>query len=544
VPEHGPAPTESPTATALSGADAPVAVDERVAAPQPARTGRRWFERLPRPRPATYLLVGWCVVWAAWIPAASMWIPHCPDGQTWCVRTPVLTGARTISSYLAVAVLGALALLALWLWDGRHAAAGSADPAGDPTPRRRTRPVALAVGSIVAVAASAHLMLFAPAATLPTQCTATIHLNSAMSYCLNVDSPEFFKLAHHPRQVLEPNAIRQARPGYVALSAVGARVIGPAASHLGLDRMYGQTDPAYIPLILMNFVTVAVAVMLLGLLLARLGTPLPAAIAICTFLAVNDVVKAFIWTPHQDVFTTLIPIATVFVAQWVIRADPPWWKLAVLGLALGAYSLVYGSVLITVAVVGLVLLARGWRGTARAVTFGAAFAVLPAGWIVVCRMIVGSYYNHEASAYHEFVWPVVAAQRGSRALARYVEVVSIATVREVVSAAGLFLLLIVALAAMAVRCRIRLKPESREHRAILVASVLTVAVSVVFGWAIGYIANRLMFNVVPPLLVCLGWLATRLSARSGRMRMAIAAFLSVVAAAVVAVTVTTPGPWD
>jgi hypothetical protein len=53
-----------------------------------------------------------------------------------------------------------------------------------------------------------------------------------------------------------------------------------------------------------------------------------------------------------------------------------------------------------------------------------------------------------------------------------------------------------------------------------------------------------MFNVVPPLLVCLGWLATRLSARSGRMRMAIAAFLSVVAAAVVAVTVTTPGPWD
>jgi hypothetical protein len=473
-----------------------------------------------------------------------MWIPHCPDGQTWCVRTPVLTGARTISSYLAVAVLGALALLALWLWDRRRATAGPADPAGDPTPRRRTRPVAVAVGSIVAVAASAHLMLFAPAPTLPSQCTAVIRLNSSMSYCLNIDSPEFLKLAHHPKGILEPKSIRQSRPGYIALGAVGTRVIGPVTSRLGLDRMYGQTDSAYSPLVLLNFVTVAIAVMLLAMLLARLGTPLPAAIAICTFLAVNDVVKAFIWTPHQDVFTTLIPIATVFIAQWVIRADPPWRRLVLLGLALGAYALVYAGALITVGVVGLVLLARGWRGIARAVTFGAAFAAFPVGWMVACRMIVGSYYSHEVGGYHEFVWPFVVAQRGSRALARYVEVVSIATVREVVSAAGLILLLIVGLAAVAVRFRISLKPESREHRAILVASLLTVAVSFVFGWAIGYIANRLMFNVVPPLLVCLGWLATRLSARSGRMRMATAAFLSVVAAAVVAVTVTTPGPWD
>jgi hypothetical protein len=402
----------------------------------------------------------------------------------------------------------------------------------------------IAVGSLVGVLAAAHLMLFAPAASEPTECTDVVRLNSTMSYCMNIDSPTFFELAHHPRQILQPRAIRQARPGYVALSVVATRAIGPAASRLGLTRIYGQTDTAYIPLILFNFVTVIVAVVLLALLLGRLGTPVPATVAICTFLAVNAVVKAFIWTPHQDVFTVLVPIVTVFAAQWALRADPAWWKLVLMAVGLGLYALIYGSVLITVAVVGLVLLARGWRGLVRAVVFGAAFAVVPLGWIVACRIIVGSYYNHEATSYHEFIWPFAEAARGPRALASYVEVVSIAATREVVSAAGLTLLLIVGLMAVAVWRRVDIAPKSVEHHAILVAALLTTAVAVAFGWSIGYLDNRMMFNVVPPLLVCLGWLAALLSARSGRMRTATATALSVVALIVVGLTVVTPGPWS
>ncbi len=502
----------------------------------------RFRQRLSRTRPAGYLLVGWCVVWAGWIPAAAMWIPYCTYSETWCIRTPVLSGRRTIASFIVIAVIGALALAALWWWD-RHRAPIS-EPIDKPAQQRRARPTLVVVGSVIGVVAAAHLMLFAPPATQPSQCTAEIHLNSAMAYCLNVDSPMFLDLAHHPRQLLQPGAVRQSRPGYVAVSVVATRTIGRAASRLNLDRLYGQTDSAYIPLVLFNFVTVAVAVMLLAFLLARLGTPVPATVAICAFLAVNDVTKAFFWTPHQDVFTVFVPLASVFIAQWVIRTDPPWWKLALAGLSLGVYSLIYASVLITIAVVGIVLLARGWRGLARTAVLGAAFAIVPVAWIIACRAIVGSYYSHEVTNYHQFVWLFVEARHGPRALASYVEVVSIASMRGLVSVAGLILLLIVGLAAVAVRLRIGILPKSAEHRAILIASALTVGVSLVFGWGIGFISNRLMFNVVPALLVVLGWLAARLSARSPRMRTATGTALSGVALIVVGVTVTAAGPWS
>ena len=500
------------------------------------------YRILSRVRLTSYLLVGWCALWACWIPAASLWLPRCPYGESWCDRAPVLSGARAVTSYAVVAVVGAVALSVLWWWDRRQAHS-PAVPADDPAPRR-VRPAMLTAGSVIGVLAAAHLMLFAPAATLPTECTAEVHLNSAMAYCLNIDSPEFLQLAHHPRQLLRPRAVRQARPGYIALSVAATRLIGPAASRLGLDRLYGQTDNAYIPLVLFNIVTAVLSVLLLAWLLARLGTPTWATMAICAFLAVNDVMKAFIWTPHQDLFTMFVPLVTVVVAQWVIRAYPPRWRLALVGFGLGAYSLVYASVVITVVVVGIVLAARGRRGLVPAAAFGAAFAAAPLAWIAICRTVVGSYYNHEVTTYHEFIWPLMEARHGPRAVARYVEVVSIAATREFVSVAGLTLLLIVGFAAVAVRCRANLAPRSRDHRAILVASALTVAVSIAFGWGIGYQANRMMFNVVPALLVCLGWLTARLSVRSPRLRIATGTALSVVAMVVIGVTVTAPGPWS
>jgi hypothetical protein len=256
------------------------------------------------------------------------------------------------------------------------------------------------------------------------------------------------------------------------------------------------------------------------------------------------VVKAFIWTPHQDLFTLLVPIATVFITQWAIRTDPPWWKLALVGFGLGAYSLIYASVVITLAVVGVVLLARGWRGLLRAAVYGAAFASMPLAWIAICRSVVGSYYNHEVTTYHEFVWLFAEARNGPRALARYLEVVSIGATRELVSVAGLTLLLIVGLTAAAVWLRVNVIPRGMQHRAILVASALTVAVSAAFGWGIGYLANRMMFNVVPALLVGLGWLVARLSARSRRVRVATGTVLSLVAVAVIGVAITVPGPWS
>jgi hypothetical protein len=217
--------------------------------------------------------------------------------------------------------------------------------------------------------------------------------------------------------------------------------------------------------------------------------------------------------------------------------------IAAAGVAVGFASLVYGSVVIVVGVVVLMLLARGWRGVLHAGVFTAAFAALPVGWIVVCKAVVGSYYNHEVEQWHEFVWLPQAAMKGWDPFIGGVTNNAVAAVREVVSMGWLPLVLAGCLAVVSVVLGVRLEPTSAEDRAILIGTAVTVVVSVLMTWGIGFIANRLAFPAVPGLLVAVGWLAARLSARSRVTRLATNVALSLVALTVVAVTVTAEGPY-
>jgi hypothetical protein len=374
-------------------------------------------------------------------------------------------------------------------------------------------------------------------------CAEVVRINHAMAYPLNCDSAAFMQLAHHPRQVLQPGNMRQSRPGYVALGAAATRVVAPAARLFGIDHLYHQTDSAYLALVLINFLAVAGGVALLAWLLARIGTPLWASVAICALLAVNDVVKAFYWTPHQQMFLLLVPVVTIAIARWVLLSRPSWPLLAATGLGLGLASLVYGSVLITAGVVLVVLLLRGWRGLVTGGVFAGAFAVPQLAWVAVCTAVAGSYYNHDVTAWHEFVWLPQAAMRGWGPLTGAVTNNAVAVVREFASMGGLALLVIGCLAVVGVALRVRLRPDTAEARAVLFASALTVAVSIGFGWGIGVIATRLVFPAVPGLLVGIGWLAARLSGRSRTSGVATGVALSLVALGVLVVALTARGPY-
>ncbi|HYS94880.1 MAG TPA: hypothetical protein VEL30_00125, partial [Candidatus Nitrosopolaris sp.] len=65
-------------------------------------------------------------------------------------------------AFAAVAVVGALALLALWWWD-RHRARSAVPASTDqPVRPRRSRPAVALLVSLIGVVAVAHLLLFAP----------------------------------------------------------------------------------------------------------------------------------------------------------------------------------------------------------------------------------------------------------------------------------------------------------------------------------------------------------------------------------------------
>jgi len=488
---------------------------------------------------STWLLIGWTLIVGLWIVAEVSPLIHCPTGQSSCVKAPVMTSGTRIAEWVGVWLAG-FAILALVR---RRDLKTPRPDVVSPGPRR-ARWGLIITGSLAGALAGAHFLLFAP---MPKTAlwAHLIRLNRYMAYPLNTDSPLFMRLAQHPRVLLQHDNARQSRPGYVALGAVLTRVLGKAASDLGLDKAYGQPySTSYIPLILINLVVVVAAITLLAWLLGRFGTPVAIVIALCSLLMLNDLMKAFFWSPHQQMFTLLVPLATIALGRWAILRKPSWRSMALLGFGLGAASLVYANWLITVGALAVIVAARGRRGVAGAAALCVSFAILPLFWVWLCKRLAGSYYNQELARYHQFIWLPQAAGKGWNALTSGLEVSSVDSMRELLGANALVLAVLGGLVVAAVWAGVKLKAESAEVSAVLVASGLTIAFSVLFGWGIGVYATRIMFAVFPAILVVAGWAATRLAAKS-RATLLVATYgLAIVAIANALHEVLVPGPYS
>jgi hypothetical protein len=473
----------------------------------PGRSLLSWL----RWRLTTWLLILWCGLMSAWIFAAAASLPRCPYGQSHCTRTPLYLSPEPLLWWSVAGLAGAIALAGLWWWDrGRQKSTLQVSP-------RPVRGGLLTLASLAGVLAGTQLLLFAPM-THKLFCATPIRLSHLRAYPLNCDSPAFMQLAHHPAQILLPGSLRQSRPGYVALSAVSVHVLGPAAKALGLDRAYGQSDSAYIPLVLINLVVLVAAVMIVAWLLARLGTPGIVNAALCLLLIINNVTKPFFWTPHQQMFVLLVPVGTIAIARWVLRARPSWPGVAALGFLLGLAALIYANALLAVWVVGLILLARGWRGFVLAVVLCASFAAPTVGWIVFCRVFIGSYFDKDVSRFHEFIWLPEAARRGLRSLHILLQVYGVVTARQLGSAAGFPLLVLAALAVASALAGITMAPVAAEERQILLPTVITIGCAIIFSFGIGIIATRIMYQVLPGILLLIGWVSARLAANTQATR--------------------------
>jgi hypothetical protein len=178
--------------------------------------------------------------------------------------------------------------------------------------------------------------------------------------------------------------------------------------------------------------------------------------------------------------------------------------------------------LITLVAVIVLILARYRRPGAEPARLFFLVGLTPTvAWILLCRLVAGSYYNQELSAFGEFIWPIVAIQDGS--IGDRLITASLKTFREVFSVAVPAIILILLLAVAAIALRIDIRPRSRQDRAILAAAALTALLAVALNWSIGFIAARIMFHAVPPMLIIAGWLAARLAAsgRPGRIACAL-----------------------
>jgi hypothetical protein len=474
------------------------------------------------------LLVGWCALIVALIVVRHVSAPLVPAASPHGF-TPAYQLGRTDLATVMIGLVGVAVLGASW-WSTLR---GDPSPAAPPV--RRVGWWLLIAASAVGVAVLTFAMLFRPLPTA-TDCPGSriVHLNPSMGFVWNCDSSLFQQVAADPSRLFDEQHPRQARPLYAVLGFLLYQSVGRVAGWVGLGEWQGEDTRPLIALVVLNVLVLTAAVVVFARVMLPLGAPVAITAALAVPLALNGLTAEWTLTPHQQVFAMLVPVVTVLMARQVML-DPPgsrralWW-----GLAVGAAANVYGSWLVTVVVVALALVLKlrlaAWRSVAAFV--GGALAPI-VGWILLCRVVVGSYFNHEAEVYRQLVWILDALATGPADLGRRSASYLLVTLQEILATTELWwatALIVVGVLTAGV-LRVRLRPTTDAQRATMIGVGLTAGVTVAFLWAIGYYTPRLSMILLPLLLIVAGWVYARLAASGtwpGRAVTAVAAVAALV----------------
>jgi len=294
---------------------------------------------------------------------------------------------------------------------------------------------------------------------------------SGFGYPVNCDSGLFVRAALDPRQLVATDHPYQSRPLYFVLPAAVGAVAG--------ENLVFKTYQA------LNIATLAFAVWLLG---GLVDGPRRWWLLVVPLFLLNDIVKAFLWTPHSQILN----IATPLVGMWLLLALSPErrlrWSL-VAGLAVGLGILVYGTV---TPVAAAVLLLMAWQRRSHGVRHGAAFAAMaslpPLAWVAAVIGVRGRFYSHETTMYRQIVWLADAdlAEIASNTVAWMASLWGAVALSVLIAGIGVFL-----------AWRQGWRPLADV---VGPATALTVAIAG-FTWSLGFYPQRLTWAVVVPLLV-------------------------------------------
>ncbi len=327
------------------------------------------------------------------------------------------------------------------------------------------------------------------------------------------DTGDYVALAAEPWGLLDIDSARQSRPGFVALAYLlsvvwrwpGALVSGLLPSDLG--EMPGTAEriafalshwvAGYLAYISLNVAVLLAAVWgSLRLLPSKIGAAVPVIlICILALLLANDVVKAFVWSAHTQMFNIAIPVLTIGLILHPLAPSRAAWAAMGLGLAM----LIYASFALGFAgmLVGLWRIRPGWH---RLMTYCVMFVLPSAAWAAVVWWVNGTYHVAEMSQYGEFVWIARSWQQGPAAFA--LAALDNAWFFLAAAAAQAVPALLVLLYA-AIRAR-RLPAEAT----LAAGAVCLLALG--FFTLIGWHAERLSITAVVPVV----WLAARVVAEA------------------------------
>ncbi len=415
-----------------------------------------------------------------------------------------------------------------------------------------------------------------PDADAGYNCVGNVKLNGPFGFSLNCDSPEFMWLAREPSGLLDHVNSRQSRPGMILLAALIQAPVSlvappegpPTPVYQGLyDPVrvawsFSQDRPAYIAYILLNIAILLASFHVLRRVIERHAAARDAAAAVIVvatglLLVANDVTKAFVWSPHTQMFNILVPMLAVYATQRAAAgafADRGF-ALA-LGLAVGFGMTAYGVFAVIAACVlpvAIVLQARQRSATARrdGIINLAAFVALSAApsllWYLYVRTTTGHFFNAELDL-RQVVWMKDALEEGlGTFLAAWFG--NLGDLLAFAAPQALALAAFVVWLALTVFVSARRGAGERAPLAAALPAIgigLFVSVAVLgFYTCVGWVTDRLAYPMIPPLVAAAGASALLIARRlPPRRREVCAAGCLAIALAQTIYVVVKEGPWS
>jgi len=364
-----------------------------------------------------------------------------------------------------------------------------------------------------------------PAARFEELCVRDFTIWGPVHVTANCDAAEYLRLANRPGLMLTPGAaVAQNRPLYscagwllalpfraLGFDALSERLIGKQVRPGSDEARYVGYAPEYAAFLLFNWLLLVAAALLLRRLLGAEGMLDTCMVLPLTALLVNEVTKAFFWTPHVQILNVLVPLLSMQLLVWIQShaSTTGWGEVAIIGASLGVASLMYGVFAMTVSAVALYLVlwhapgamrTRLPLGMTKAMLLLATFFAPVVAWSMLVTAQAGSFFSPETARYRQFIWiadslaqgPTALFSQLGRHLTRY-----IATFPGVVAfpAATIAALRIAAL----------MHDEPTVARRTLGRAILCVAVATVtFYGLMGYYASRLTWAIAPVLFMLIG----------------------------------------
>ena len=403
-------------------------------------------------------------------------------------------------------------------------------------------------------------------------CVGNIDLPGPFGFELNCDSPEFMWLAREPASLLAENSPRQMRPGLIIAAAILqaplSLVVGYKAPPQAIDPGTGDTAaivrsfenelPAYLAYVLLNIGTLFASFFVLRRLMAREqdGRAIDAAGALIVvstglLLVANDVTKAFVWSPHTQLFNILAPVLALYVTLRVLRGglfERPF--VLGIGVAAGLGMTAYPVFAVVTAcaippAVRAIIQERTRRGRGAAhLAALMALTVLPSLlWYAFVRGTTGAFFSAETSM-GQIVWMAAAWEKGvAPFLVQWFG--NLWGLLGYAAPQAIPLVAVVAwLAIFADRHRAAL--AGADHGWPIAAAGLYVSTAALgFYTCVGWIVDRLGYPLIPSLIAAAGAVALVLNRKlSAAQQRELAVGFLLIALAQMVFVVVKDGPWS